>query len=48
MAMNKKIEIISKVDSIPIIIFSITIKSMRKAMKIRNSKIFKSNDYIYA
>ena len=38
---------ISKADSIPIISFSITPKRMRKAMGTENSKIFKSNDYIY-
>ena len=39
---------ISKADSIPIIIFSIAIKPMKKAMRTRNSKIFKRNDDIYA
>ena len=43
-----KLEMISKVDLIPIIIFCIMIKAMTKTMRTRNSKIFKSNFYIYA
>ena len=39
---------ISKADSISIMIFSITINGMKKAMRIGNSNIFKSNFYIYA
>ena len=48
MIIKEKSKMISKSDLIPIIIFFISLKTMKKAIQTGNSKIFKNNNYIYA